>query len=87
MSWVLVIAIVPLTLVVAIAYFVMMISEPDYRSGPLFWVATLLTFGLLGLTMYMANVQKQGPIPTWCWIVVAVLFVVILILRRFLKWR
>ena len=90
MSWMLVIALIlfiPLTLVATVAYFAMIVSDQEYQSGPLFWVAILLTFALLGLAMYMAHVQKQGPIPTWCWIVVAVLFVVILILRRFLKWR
>jgi FtsH-binding integral membrane protein len=86
-SWVLVIALIPLALVIAVAYFAMMVSEPEDRSGPLFWVAILLTFALLGLAMYMAHVEKQGPIPTWCWIVVAGLCVVILVLRRFLKWR
>jgi hypothetical protein len=37
--------------------------------------------------MYMVHVHKQGPIPSWNWLVVAALVVVILLLRRALKWR
>jgi hypothetical protein len=47
----------------------------------------LLTFTLLGLAMYMVHVHHQGPIPTVLWLFVAVLFVIILLLRRALKWR
>lgn len=87
-SLVLLFAFVPLTLVLAVVYLKMIFSDNgDHGSGRLFWVTTLFTVALVGLTMYMAYLQKQGLIPTWCWVVVAVLFGVILVLRRLLKWR
>jgi hypothetical protein len=78
----------PLAIVAAVAVFAMFLSDDggDHRSGPVFWVAVLLTSALVGITMYMAHL-RQGPIPTWCWIAVAILFAVILALRRFLKSR
>jgi len=82
-SWVLLIALFP----VAIGVARWVVDRPEDHSGPLYWVAVLLTFILLGLAMYMARVEKQGPIPTWCWIAVAALFAVIVVLRRLLKWR
>lgn len=83
MTWVFVIALFPVAICVAR----WVLDNHDDRSGPLFWVTSLLTFFLLGLAMYMAHVQKQGPIPTWLWLIVAALFLIILVLRRALKWR
>ena len=83
MSWVLLIALFPVAIWVA----GWVVDSPEDHSGPLYWVAVLLTFTLLGLPMYMAHVEKQGPIPTWCWIVAAGLFVAVLMVRRLLKWR
>jgi len=57
------------------------------HRSPLYRTACLLTFLLLGLSLYMAHVQRHGPIPTWMWIAVVVLIVPILLLRRALKWR
>ena len=55
--------------------------------SPLCWFTSLLTVGLLGLAIYMAHLQRQGPTPTWLWLVVAMLVVATLLLRRALKWR
>jgi hypothetical protein len=55
--------------------------------SPLYWSAVTLTITLLGVALYMAHVQDQGPIPWLFWPLVAVLIVVILLLRRALKWR
>jgi hypothetical protein len=63
------------------------LSGAGLERSPLYWTASLLTLGLLALAMYMAHLQKQGPIPGWLWLVVAALVVVILLLRRALKWR
>jgi cytochrome bd-type quinol oxidase subunit 2 len=57
------------------------------ERSPLYWVTSLLTFALLGLAMHMAHAHKQGPVPSWLWLVSAALVVVILLLRRALKWR
>jgi hypothetical protein len=55
--------------------------------SPLYWIATLLTFALLGLSVYMVHLHHHSPIPAWLWVVTAALVVVILLLRRTLKWR
>jgi hypothetical protein len=55
--------------------------------SPLYWTAAALTLSLLGLSLYMAHLQERGPIPWLYWPLVAVLLVVILLLRRALKWR
>ncbi|MDI4234299.1 hypothetical protein OZ411_15945 [Bradyrhizobium sp. Arg237L] len=55
--------------------------------SPLYWTASLLTFTLLGLVMYMAHIHQQGPIPTFFWAIVVLLFATILLMRRALKWR
>jgi len=81
MTWVFVIALFP----VAIYVTAWMLDNQDHRSGPLYWVASLLTFILLGLGMNVA--QKQEPVSAWFWPVVAGLILVILALRRALKWR
>jgi cytochrome bd-type quinol oxidase subunit 2 len=83
MTWVLVIA-----LSVFVICVVRWVSDSqDYGSGPLYWVASLLTISLVGLEMYMAHVQNQEPVPIWFWLVVAGLVLVILALRRALKSR
>jgi hypothetical protein len=82
-GWVLIIALS----LVAICVSRRVVEGSEGRSGPLYWIAGLLTLMLLGLAMYMAHPQKQGPIPTWSWLVVAGLFVVVLLLHRALKWR
>jgi cytochrome bd-type quinol oxidase subunit 2 len=83
MTWVFVIALFS----VAICIVTWVFDNQEYRSGPLYWIASLLTIILLGLAMYMAHVQKQEPVPTWFWLVAAGLVLVILALRRALKWR
>jgi hypothetical protein len=55
--------------------------------SPLYWSAMTLTMTLLGVALYMAHLQDQGPIPWFFWPLVAILIVVILLLRRALKWR
>jgi hypothetical protein len=55
--------------------------------SPLYWSAVTLTMTLLGVTLYMAHLQHQGPIPWLFWPLVAGLLIVILLLRRALKWR
>ena len=62
-------------------------SGAGLERSPLYWVTSLLTFGLLGLAMYMADHHKQGPVPGWLWLVCGALVVIILLLRRALKWR
>jgi hypothetical protein len=47
----------------------------------------LLTFALLGLSVHMVHLDHHSPIPAWLWVVTAALVVVILLLRRILKWR
>lgn len=89
-----------MTLLLVIAYFAVMVwfvrrarerAAEHVASGlsrsPLYWVTSLLTLGLLGLSVYMAHLQRQSPIPSWLWLMVAALVVVILLLRRALKWR
>lgn len=83
MGWVLIIALS----LIAVCVSRWVVEGFEDRSGPLYWIAILLTLMLLGLAMYMAHLQKQGPIPPSLWFVVAGLFVVILVLRRALKWR
>jgi hypothetical protein len=89
MTWVFVIA-----LFAVVIWFVRRAHEQAVEhaaSGlsrsPLYWAASLLALSLLGFAMYMVHVHKQGPIPSWHWLVVAALVVVILLLRRALKWR
>jgi hypothetical protein len=82
-GWVLIIALS----LVAVCVSRWVVEGSEDRSGPLYWIAGLLTLLLLGLAIYMAYLQKQGPIPTWSWLVVAGLFAVVLVLRRALKWR
>ena len=55
--------------------------------SPLYWSATTLTMTLLGLVLYMVHLGHQGPIPWLFWLLVGILTVVILMLRRALKWR
>lgn len=55
--------------------------------SPLYWSAVTLTMTLLGVSLYMAHLQDHGPIPWLFWPLVAVLLIVILLLRRALKWR
>lgn len=55
--------------------------------SPLYWSAATLTMLLLGLSLYMARLGHEGPIPWPYWPLVAVLLIVILLLRRALKWR
>jgi cytochrome bd-type quinol oxidase subunit 2 len=81
--WVFVIVLFPVVICVTAWVF----DNQDHRSGPLYWIASLLTFILLGLGMYIAHVQKEEPVPVWFWPVVAGLVLVILALRRALKWR
>jgi hypothetical protein len=83
MNWIFIIALIP----IAICIVRWVGDNAEYRSGPSYWLASLLTFTLLGLAMYMAHVQKHQPIPLWFWFVVAGLLLVILVLRRALKWR
>jgi glucan phosphoethanolaminetransferase (alkaline phosphatase superfamily) len=83
MMWILIIALLPVAIYVVTWVF----DNQEYRSGPLYWVASLLTIILLGLAMYMADLQKQEPIPTWFWPVAAGLVLLILALRRAMKWR
>lgn len=55
--------------------------------SPLYWSTAALTMTLLALALYMAHLGHQGPIPWLFWPLVAFLIVVILLLRRALKWR
>jgi hypothetical protein len=55
--------------------------------SPLYWSAAALTMLLLGLSLYMAYLGDQRPIPWLFGPLVAILLVVILLLRRALKWR
>ena len=55
--------------------------------SPLYWSTAALTMTLLGLSLYMAHLGHEGPIPWPYWPIVVVLFVVILLLRRALQWR
>ena len=55
--------------------------------SPLYWSAATLTMTLLGISLHMAHLQNQGPIPWLYWPLVVVLLIVILLLRRALKWR
>jgi len=55
--------------------------------SPLYWSTAALTMTLLGLSLYMAHLGHEGPIPWPYWPIVVVLFIVILLLRRALKWR
>lgn len=57
-----------------------------YRS-PLYWSAIALTLSLVGLSLFMARVQHQGPVPGWMWVAAFAIFGLILLLRRALKWR
>jgi hypothetical protein len=60
-GWVLIIALS----LIAICVSRWVVEDVQDRSGPFYWIAGLLTFMLLGLAMYMAHLQKRGPIPTW----------------------
>ncbi|AND86812.1 MULTISPECIES: hypothetical protein [Bradyrhizobium] len=55
--------------------------------SPLYWSAATLTMTLLGLVLYMVHLGHQGPIPWLFWPLVGILTVIILLLRRALKWR
>ncbi|MBR0717585.1 hypothetical protein [Bradyrhizobium liaoningense] len=83
-----------------VAYFAVMIwfarsareRADEYAAAgllrsPLYWITSLLAVTLLGLAMYMAHIHQQGPIPTLLLLLAWVLFVVVLLLRRALKWR
>lgn len=55
--------------------------------SPLYWSTAALTMTLLGLSLYMARLGNERPIPWPYWPIVIALFIVILLLRRALKWR
>jgi cytochrome bd-type quinol oxidase subunit 2 len=55
--------------------------------SPLYWSATTLAMTLLGLVLYMAHLGHQGPIPWLFWPLAGILTIIILLLRRALKWR
>ncbi|MBB4375176.1 hypothetical protein GGD63_008023 [Bradyrhizobium sp. cir1] len=55
--------------------------------SPLYWSTAALTATLLGLSLYMAHLGHEGPIPWPYWPIAVVLVIVILLLRRALKWR
>ncbi|QOZ79930.1 hypothetical protein XH83_33855 [Bradyrhizobium sp. CCBAU 53351] len=55
--------------------------------SPLYWSAVALTMTLLGLATYMAHLGHEGPIPWPFWLLVGILTIIILMLRRALKWR
>jgi hypothetical protein len=57
------------------------------QRSPLYWSAATLTVTLLGVSLHMAHLQNQGPIPWLYWPLVVALLIVILLLRRALKWR
>lgn len=55
--------------------------------SPLYLSANALAVLLLGLVMYMAKINHERPIPAFLWFAVAAIVVILLILRRALKWR
>jgi hypothetical protein len=55
--------------------------------SPLYWSAATITMTLLGVVLYMAHLGHQGPIPWFYHPFVGIMTVVVLLLRRALKWR
>lgn len=62
-------------------------ASTGMARSPLYWSTAALTMTLLGLSLYMAHLGHEGPIPWPYWLIVIVLVAVILLLRRTLKWR
>lgn len=57
-------------------------------QSPLHWAANGLVLVLFGLTFYIGHIHRShGEIPSFLWIVVALIIVALLLLRRALQWR
>jgi len=57
-----------------------------YRS-PLYWVSNTLALILVVLSMYMARINAAPSSSPALWIIAVAIVLVLLFLRRFLKWR
>lgn len=62
-----------------------LMSSGEGRS-PLFWTGAVLAMSVLGLSMYMAQLEPS-EIPWILWLLAIALFVATLLVRRALKWR
>ena len=62
-----------------------LMSSGELRS-PLYWLGAVLVMSVLGLSMYMAQLEPS-EIPWLLWLLAIALFVATLLVRRALKWR
>jgi hypothetical protein len=56
--------------------------------SPLYIAANVLVLVLIGLVLFLGRIHRDhGEMPSFLWIVVALIIVALLLLRRALKWR
>lgn len=53
----------------------------------LYWASNALALLLPALVLYIAHIHHQSPIPVFLWFAVFAIIIILLLLRRALKWR
>jgi hypothetical protein len=63
------------------------LAATGIMRSPLYWASNALVVVLIALVLYIIRTRVQSPVPAFLWFAVFANVVVLLVLRRALKWR
>jgi len=55
--------------------------------SPLYWTSNALVVVLMALLLYVLRTRLHSPVPAFFWFAIGANIIVLLVLRRALKWR
>ena len=55
--------------------------------SPLYWTSNALVVVLIALLLYVLRTRMHSPVPAFFWFAIGANIIVLLVLRRALKWR
>jgi hypothetical protein len=55
--------------------------------SPLYWTSNALVIVLIALLLYVLRTRMHSPVPAFFWFAIGANIIVLLVLRRALKWR
>jgi hypothetical protein len=63
------------------------LAPTGIMRSPLYWTSNALVVVLIALLLYVLRTRVHSPVPTFFWFAISANVVVLLVLRRALKWR
>ena len=63
------------------------LAATGIMRSPLYWTSNALVAILIILVLHILQTRLQSPVPTFLWFAVAANILVLVVLRRAIKWR